>query len=42
MFNRIMLVMRMCNQVTKPSLNSINPISEFVAFGHYFPKEWSE
>ena len=25
----------------KGGKNSINPISEHIAFGHYFPKEWT-
>ena len=34
--------MRFCTQILKQHKNSINPVSEHVAFGHYFPKEWNE
>lgn len=41
MLKGIMLALRMHHQVITQAKNSINPVSEFVAFGHYFPKEWS-
>lgn len=42
MMFRLTLWQRFCTQVIKENKNSINPISEYVAFGHYFPKEWTE
>ncbi len=42
MLSRFASFGRFCTQVVKEHKNSINPVSEHVAFGHYFPKEWTE
>lgn len=42
MFTRLTPLFTFCTQVVKGSKNSINPVGEYVAYGFYFPKEWSE
>ena len=33
---------RFCSNLSKNAFNSINPVTEHVAYAHYIPKEWEE
>ena len=42
MLRRLSIYSRFWCQLIKEPKNSIKPVSEHIAYGHYFPKEWSE
>ena len=42
MFARKSILQHFCSTIMRNQRNSINPVHEHVAFGHYFPTEWSE
>jgi hypothetical protein len=42
MIGRLHSLFRFGSQVIPTSLNSINPVGQFVAYGHYFPLDWTE
>lgn len=42
MIGRLHSLFRFGSQVMPTSLNSINPVGQWVAYGHYFPLEWNE